>query len=68
MPATEKIKDTAPASEQPPSSPTWKMSVLESVRGIFWGRQSSNDSEADAVSGWVGRKGRGRCRSVGEVH
>ncbi|KAJ5906831.1 uncharacterized protein N7473_003747 [Penicillium subrubescens] len=48
---------------------TWAHSLLTSIRDFFIGDPASRESDADAVEGWVGvRTGRGRCRSIGEVH
>ncbi|KAJ5107817.1 hypothetical protein N7456_004492 [Penicillium angulare] len=49
---------------------TWTQSIVASFWGLFsgGGSGSGSETEADAVEAWVGiRKGRGRCRSVGEV-
>lgn len=43
--------------------------IFASIRGFFFGEPTVKEADDDAVGGWVGvRKGRGRCRSVGEVH
>lgn len=50
-------------------SDTWASSLLTSIRGLFFGQSTNKETEDEAVEGWVGvRRGRGRCRSVGEVH
>lgn len=50
-------------------SDTWTSSFLTSIRGLFFGESTNKETEDEAVEGWVGvRRGRGRCRSVGEVH
>ncbi|KAJ5647383.1 hypothetical protein N7490_003755 [Penicillium lividum] len=47
---------------------TWRQKLFASIWGFFSNEPSGGDTEADAVEAWVGvRKGRGRCRSVGEV-
>ncbi|KAJ5672618.1 hypothetical protein N7507_001745 [Penicillium longicatenatum] len=46
---------------------TWTRNILSSIWGFF-SSGPGEDTEADAVEAWVGvRRGRGRCRSVGEV-
>ncbi|KAJ5099494.1 hypothetical protein N7532_006495 [Penicillium argentinense] len=48
---------------------TWTQSFIASIRDLFTREPASKEPESDALSGWVGmRKGKGRCRSVGEVH
>ncbi|KAJ5913286.1 hypothetical protein N7504_002169 [Penicillium tannophilum] len=50
-----------------PGDTTWTQNILSSIRGFFSNGPADN-TEADAVEAWVGvRRGRGRCRSVGEV-
>lgn len=50
-------------------SETFARGLFASIRGFFVGGPPVKEAEDDAVGGWVGvRKGRGRCRSVGEVH
>ncbi|KAJ5689447.1 hypothetical protein N7462_003839 [Penicillium macrosclerotiorum] len=56
-----------PATPQP--TPSWAQNIFASIRGFFTVDNGTAQSEADAVEGWMGvRKGRGRCRSVGEAH
>ncbi|KAJ5947448.1 hypothetical protein N7466_000463 [Penicillium verhagenii] len=70
-----------PVSSSPPShdttnknttggDATWTRGLFASIWGFFSNVSSGEDSEADAVGAWVGvrsGRGRGRCRSVGEV-
>ncbi|KAJ5397618.1 hypothetical protein N7509_005731 [Penicillium cosmopolitanum] len=47
---------------------SWAQSLMTSIRDFFT-QEPASEPESDALAGWVGmRKGRGRCRSVGEVH
>ncbi|KAJ5182827.1 hypothetical protein N7492_000443 [Penicillium capsulatum] len=63
----------APSTTSQPSSEvaktqTWSQSLLSSIGKLFVASPAVQE-EDDAVGWWVGgRKGRGRCRSVGEVH
>lgn len=57
------------ASTSDVKTTTWLQDIFTSIKDLFTRDPSSSENEADAVAGWVGtRKGRGRCRSVGEVH
>ncbi|KAJ6002028.1 hypothetical protein N7499_002107 [Penicillium canescens] len=60
-----------PTSSTPSKSNNgWLRSVLASIGNLFQGPNShfESESESDAVSGWVGMRRGGRCRSVGEAH
>lgn len=47
---------------------SWLHEILKSIKDLIT-TEPNTESEDDAVAGWIGtRKGRGRCRSVGEVH
>lgn len=49
-------------------STSWAQNIITSIRDLFR-REPTSEPESDALAAWVGvRKGRGRCRSVGEVH
>ncbi|KAJ5958536.1 uncharacterized protein N7479_005686 [Penicillium vulpinum] len=54
---------SAPAS---PTTTSWFQSTLASIGSIFQTSSMEDESESDAISGWVGTKKR-RCRSVGEA-
>ncbi|CDM36071.1 unnamed protein product [Penicillium roqueforti FM164] len=54
---------SAPAS---PTTTSWLQSALASLGSIFQTSSKEDDSESDAISGWVGARRR-RCRSVGEA-
>ncbi|KAJ5518268.1 hypothetical protein N7453_000690 [Penicillium expansum] len=59
----------SPTTSSSPASPTttsWLQSALASIGSIFQTSSKDDDSETDAISGWVGTKRR-RCRSVGEA-
>ncbi|KAJ5754653.1 hypothetical protein N7533_004196 [Penicillium manginii] len=59
---------TTAASATNTNTTSWAQSLMISIRDLFT-QEPSSEPESDALAGWVGvRKGRGRCRSVGEVH
>ncbi|KAJ5602923.1 hypothetical protein N7537_005879 [Penicillium hordei] len=48
-----------------PNTTSWLQTALTSIGSIFQ-TPKEDESETDAISGWVGTKRR-RCRSVGEA-
>ncbi|KAJ6072269.1 hypothetical protein N7467_010354 [Penicillium canescens] len=70
-PASPPTSTMQPTSSTPSKSNNgWFHSVLASIGNLFQGPDShfESESESDAVSGWVGTRRGGRCRSVGEAH
>ncbi|KAJ5794888.1 hypothetical protein N7457_001487 [Penicillium paradoxum] len=50
----------------PSTANTWFQAALASLGSIFHSPGKQEESESDAISGWVGERRR-RCRSVGEA-
>ncbi|KAJ6132323.1 hypothetical protein N7471_007538 [Penicillium samsonianum] len=61
------MQPSAPASPTTTTTTTsWLQSALASIGSIFQTSSKEDESETDAISGWVGTRRR-RCRSVGEA-
>ena len=57
-----------PASFDTPGTAAWVRNFLTSLYNLFTRDSSGKEAESDAVEAWVGvRKGRRRCRSIGDV-
>ncbi|KAJ5685579.1 hypothetical protein N7536_008198 [Penicillium majusculum] len=56
-----------PSAPDPPNTTSWLQTALASIGSIFQTSSKEDESETDAISGWVGTKRRRRCRSVGEA-
>ncbi|KAJ5926837.1 hypothetical protein N7516_008610 [Penicillium verrucosum] len=55
-----------PTGPTPQNTTSWLQTALASIGSIFQPSSKEDESETDAISGWVGTKRR-RCRSVGEA-
>ena len=68
---TPSLSSTMQSSKTPsaPASPittSWIRSAIASIGSLFNPSSKEDESESDAISGWVGARRR-RCRSVGEA-
>jgi hypothetical protein len=61
-------QSNAAATMDTPNATSWVQNIFASILNIFTHDNGAKETEAEAMDGWIGtRKGRGRCRSVGEV-
>ncbi|KAJ5146053.1 uncharacterized protein N7515_000617 [Penicillium bovifimosum] len=54
------------AAATPAANKTWLRTAFASISSMLLGSRTQEESESDAISGWVGTRRR-RCRSVGEA-
>ncbi|KAJ6185836.1 hypothetical protein N7519_007137 [Penicillium mononematosum] len=55
-----------PSAPVSPTTTSWIQSAIASIGSILKPSSKEDESESDAISGWVGARRR-RCRSVGEA-